>query len=77
MATFTAYEVRSEQSGILLFASNSATARADCVTQAAALKSQYPNDILNIIPAGYSNGSDRPAVSPAPAAGQTVIAAYT
>ncbi len=81
MSTFTAYEVRSEQSGRLLYPVNPGLDAADlatCKTKATSLASQYPYDQLCVVPAGYSVNSDRPLTIPPPAAGQLpVIASYT
>lgn len=81
MSTFSSYEVRSEQSGRLLFASNSATALADCVAAAPAIAAANRADKITIIPAGYSVTSSRPLTGPeprGPAAGELpIVQAYT
>ena len=79
MSTFSAYEVRSEQSGRLYYPVNPTDAAdlATCKTKASSLASSYPYEQLCVIPAGYSVNSDRPLIIPPPAAGQPVIAAYT
>ena len=80
MSTFSAYEVRSEQSGRLLYPVNPGDAAdlATCKTKATALAASYPYDQLCVIPVGYSVNSDRPLVIPPPAGGQLpIIASYT
>lgn len=70
MSTFQTYEVRDEQSGRLFFSGS----RADCITQGTALALVYPSRQMNVVPVGYSNGSDRPLAVPGP---NPLIAAYT
>lgn len=81
MSTFASYEVRTEQGGRLLFASNSATALNDCITQAALIAAANTADKITIVPAGYSVTSSRPLTGPepkGPAAGELpVVQAYT
>lgn len=59
------HQVRSSQSGILYFPKNEAddSSYANCVTQAAAISLQYPQDQLCVIPIGYSVLSARPPLT--------------
>ena len=70
MSTFQTYEVRDEQSGRLFFSGS----LADCNTQATALALVYKLRTMNIVPVGYSNGSDRPLLDPGP---QAAVSNYT
>jgi hypothetical protein len=74
IADATQYEVRKCQSGILLYVSTSATAFADCKTQATVLAAEYPAEQLCVIPQGYPVLSNRPLLPfPYPTAGQPVL----
>jgi hypothetical protein len=59
------HQVRSSQSGILYFPKNDSddSSYANCVTQAAAISLQYPNDQLCVIPVGASVISARPPLT--------------
>lgn len=59
------YEVRSSQSGILYYPLTDSldSTYATCVTQAAAISLQYPNDQLCVLPAGQSVQSARPPLT--------------
>lgn len=61
----TRYEVRSSQSGILRYPLDEASdsSYATCVTQAAALKLQYPNDQMSVQAAGTGVQSARPPLT--------------
>lgn len=71
MSTFAQYEVRDQQSGRLFFGPDT---KANCEAAAPAIVTAYPNRTINIIPTGYSNGSDRPLVEPGP---QPLVDAYS
>jgi hypothetical protein len=57
MSTFAQYEIRDQQSGRLFFGPDT---KANCVAAAPAIQTAYLGRQMNIIPTGYSNGSDRP-----------------
>lgn len=61
----TRYEVRSSQSGILYYPLNDSddSTYATCVTQAAAISLQYPNDQLSVQAAGSGVQSARPPLT--------------
>ena len=59
------HQVRSSQSGILYYPLNDTldASYATCVTQAAAISLEYPNDQLCVIPVGASVLSARPPLT--------------